>query len=147
MFPVSRARRRMSARMVQWCALLCALGVSLVGARADAVPASELVQRSRDALLWGERFNKPVFVGIKAGPVPDEGHVILKRNGKKNGNIRSNALLTLAGIQWKQETAYAITANTISFNGNLTGLNDLLTKTPPSPAFAGWVVNSYDNLK
>ena len=112
----------------------------------DRTQFSELVQRSRDALLWGERFNKPVFVGIKAGPVPDEGHVILKRNGK-NGNNRKKALLTLAGIQWKQETAYAITANTISFNGNLTGLNDLLTKTLPSPAFAGWVINSYDNLK
>ena len=108
----------------------------------DRTKFSELVQRSREALLWGERFNKPVFVGIKAGPVPDEGHLLLRKNGSKKGKT-----VSLAGMQWEQEAAYTISASQVTFAGDPAALNTLLTKAPPSPAFAGWVISSYENLK
>ena len=108
----------------------------------DRTSYTELVERSRIALQWGERFGKPVFIGIRIGPVPDEGHLILRKNGKRNGK-RS---ISLAGMQWVQEKAYTIPAAAVSFNGREADLVDLLAKHPPSPAFAGWVLNSYEYL-
>jgi hypothetical protein len=103
---------------------------------------SELELRTRDTLLWAEHFNLPVFIGLRAGAVPDEGHRVLKRNGVKTGKN----VLNLAGIAWQQESSYTIRSNTLSFYGQPAALNELLTRTIPSPVFAGWVVNSYENL-
>ncbi len=110
---------------------------------AEQTQFSELELRTRDTLLWAEHFNLPVFIGLRAGAVPEEGHLVLKKNSSKTGKN----VLNLAGIAWEQESAYTIPSNTLSFYGQPAALNELLTRTMPSPAFAGWVVNSYEYLK
>jgi len=109
----------------------------------DRTQFSELAECARDTLLWGERFNKTVYVGIKAGPVPDEGHFVLRKSRNKKGSD----LTELAGIAWEQEGAYTIPSENTTFFGKPTELSKLLAKTRPHSSFGGWVINSYENLK
>lgn len=126
-----------SSLMAKTCSL-----VDEVVIIAEQTQFSELEQRTRDTLMWAEHFNLPVFIGLKAGAVPDEGHLVLKRNGVKTGKN----VLNLAGIAWVQESSYTIMSNTLSFFGQPAALNELLNRTIASPSFAGWVVNSYESL-
>ena len=112
--------------------------VVLMSYRTDPAAVLEI---SRNTLALGERFNKPVRLGIELGSIPDEHHIELKKTDRTQPDT-----LRLGGFLWKKQSEYDINGARISHKSSMPSLPAFMATPFPFSSFGGWVLHSYEEL-
>ncbi|GAB4293301.1 MAG: hypothetical protein Fur0034_00280 [Desulfuromonadia bacterium] len=101
----------------------------------------EAVRLSREEIRTGEKLGIPVRIGVETGRLPDERHITFRRCPPD-----SPGAVAGGGEFWCAVSRVDIPGNRLSFYGNPEGFRQRLGKALPSPAFAGWVIHSYETI-
>lgn len=101
--------------------------------------SAELLDVSMAELGLGEKFGKPVRLGIELGRIPNERHIELEP-ASDGGDIH------LAGMWWKKKRDYTVSGDRISFKNSTKALPAYMATPIPFRSFGGWVLHSYEEL-
>lgn len=103
--------------------------------------AGAVLEISRSTLSLGERFKKPVWLGIELGAIPDEHHVVLEKSASSAPDA-----VKLGELWWKRRTEYRVKGSAISFKSGMEALPVFMETPIPFGSFRGWVLHSYEEL-
>lgn len=101
---------------------------------------AEVESVARDELAYGEHLDKPILLGIETVRIPDELHIVYHRCPQD-----APQSVAAGGAAWCRRSDYSVQGSRLSFYGKGEAFRQRLGRTLPSPAFAGWVIHSYES--